>query len=311
VQKLRSTIRRKDTIGEANPLTGLLFCYDCGSKLFNKRKRGPIVHKDVRNGKTYLSKPPDTYHCAAYNKEINKFKNYCSAHHISTSAVREIILDVLKRTSAYVRENEQDFITQVRTFSSAKQAEIISGHDKKIARNEKRLVEINRLFKNLYEDKVKGVISKDIFLQMSADYESEKAVLNKENEALQLELTALKSNADNAGKFVDLVRKYTNFEELTNAMLNEFIDKIYVHEATWSEGINPATNRPLGERTQQVDVHLRYIGKFDIPNKRTPEKIEAEIKAEERRIRAANSKRNYMRRQYDKAKARMAEEAKA
>jgi hypothetical protein len=84
------------------------------------------------------------------------------------------------------------------------------------------------------------------------------------------------------GSFLALIRKYTRFEELTNAMLNEFVDKIVVHECVWSEGRHPVNNRPMGSRSQQVDVYLKHIGKFDIPDTRTAEEIEAERIAEEK-----------------------------
>jgi ribosomal protein L14E/L6E/L27E len=65
-------------------------------------------------------------------------------------------------------------------------------------------------------------------------------------------------------------------------MLNEFVDKVIVHEAVWSEGNTGVGGRPRGSRSQQVDVYLKYIGKFDVPETRSQEEIEAERIAEEK-----------------------------
>ena len=103
----------------------------------------------------------------------------------------------------------------------------------------------------------------------------EAQTIKVQNTKLQAELDDLTAENDNTEKFLSLIRKYTHFEELTSAMLNEFIDKIVVYEGEWSEGKH-ANGRPKGIRSQRVDVHLKYIGNFDVPDLRTAEEIEAE-----------------------------------
>ena len=145
------------------------------------------------------------------------------------------------------------------------------------------------------------MITGERFIQMSAGYEREQAELNVANAALRVELDTFSADSDKGEKFVELVRRYTNFETLTNAMLNEFIEKIYVHEGNWSEKNTKDENK--GTRRQRIDVYLRYIGKFDVPDTRTPEEIEAERIAEEKLIKERECKRRYMRRKYAEAKA--------
>jgi DNA invertase Pin-like site-specific DNA recombinase len=96
VQRLRETVRRPNNKGEANPLTGIVYCVDCGRKMYNKR-----------HGNS------DYYVCQTHKIGANKFAELCTPHHIKSSAVRELILDALRRTSGYIREHETEFIELV------------------------------------------------------------------------------------------------------------------------------------------------------------------------------------------------------
>ena len=274
VQKLRETPRRIDTLGEANPLTGLLWCADCGAKMYN--------HRRAHTQKPSYKKTTDAYHCSTYKLSNSKFSPQCTAHHISTSAVREIILDVIRKTAGYVRERENEFIAHVRESSAVKQGETARAYKKQIVKNERRLVEIERIYKSLYEDKALGKIDAETFHQMSEGYQQERVEIREKTETLQAELDAFHADSTRAEKFIEIVRRYTNFEALNPAMLNEFIDKVLVHEGEWSDGNTGEGGRPRGSRTQQVDVYLKYIGSFDVPDMRTPEQIEAERIAEEK-----------------------------
>jgi hypothetical protein len=308
-QKLTETKRRiNTTTGEANPLTGLMFCADCGAKMYNKRKGKQTERLDKRTGRYYKRNAADSYHCSACTLDRQRYKKTCTEHHITTSTVQQIILDILKRTSGYVREHEQEFIKQVRKFSADTQNKTVKSHKSKTAKNEKRLAEISRLFKSLYEDKVKGIISEEIFTEMSADYEQEQRELKAENAVVKSELDMLNADSENAEKFIELVRRHTNFETLTTPMINEFVDRINVHECVWSEGVNPETNRPWGERTQQVDVYLRYVGMFDVPVEKTADELELESMSREERklMKKRECNRLYMRRKYAEKRAERA-----
>ncbi len=275
VQKLRETPRRIDHLGEANPLTGLLYCADCDAKLYNHRKAHPEkpTHKKLT----------DVYCCSTYKLSNSMFNTKCSPHHISTEQARGIILAAIRATSGYVRSHEQEFIERVREASAIKQGETAKSYQKQIAKNERRIAEIDRIYKALYEDKALGKIDGAMFDEMSAGYLEEKAGLRAKINTLQSELDVWSADSVRADKFIEIVRRYTSFEELTPAMLNEYIDKVVVHEGQWSEGNTGEGGRPRGSRTQQVDVYLKYIGKFDVPELRSAEEIEAERIAEEKR----------------------------
>ena len=273
VQKLRETPRRIDTLGEANPLTGLLWCAGCGAKMYNHRK----AHGEKPN-----HKPTDVYHCSTYKLSNSKFNTQCTSHHISTAAIREIILTAIKTTSGYVREREQEFIEKVRESSAVKQGETAKTYKKQIAKNERRLAEINHIYKSLYEDKALGKIDENIFIKMAEDYQRERTELEAKTDTLQAELDDFNNDSVRADKFIEIVHRYTAFEELTTPMLHEFIDKVLIHEGEWSDGNTGVNGRPRGVRTQRVDVYLKYVGNFDVPDIRTPEQIEADFIAEEK-----------------------------
>jgi len=273
VQKLRETPRRPSQFGEANPLTGLLYCADCGAKMYN--------HRRARPQKPTQKKLTDLYCCSTYKLSNAKFNTRCSAHHINTDAVRAIILDVLQRTNGYVREHEQEFIERVRESSAIKHNETVKAHKKQITKNERRLSEIEKIYRSLYEDKALAKISEETFGQMTEGYDRERIELREKTEAMQAELDRFENDSTRTEKFTSLVRRYTNFEELTNAMLNELVEKVIVHEGEWSDGYGE-NGRPRGVRTQRVEVFLKYIGNFDVPDMRSPERIEAERIAEEK-----------------------------
>ena len=120
--KLRETPRRIDTLGEANPLTGLLFCAECGAKMYNHRK----AHTEKPTHK----KLADVYNCSTYKLSNAKFNTKCSPHHISTEAVRTINFEVIRSTCGYVRERGQGFADVIRETSAIRQGETAAEYQK-------------------------------------------------------------------------------------------------------------------------------------------------------------------------------------
>lgn len=273
-QRSRQTVKRTDTIGEANPLTGLIFCASCGSKLYNHRGKDKINH----------------FTCPGYTLGRQALKEtHCSAHYVSTELVREVLLHVIRSTTGYARQHEAEFVEKVRDMYSLRQGETAKTYTRQIIKNERRIADLDRLFTSLYEDKVGGAISADRFVQMSGGYEQEQATLKSQNETLQMELDTFKTDSMRAENFLALVQRYTQVEELTTAMIYEFVDKVIIHEAVWTE--QDENNRRKGARTQQIEVFLKYIGDFNAPDLRSPEEIEAERIAEEQ----LQAKRKYSR----------------
>ena len=300
-QRCRKTIKRTDTFGEANPLTGKMFCADCGAKMFNHRKAGgkPYQHW---NGRTYIRPPSDMYTCSTKVYAENRFSKACSQHGIRTKVVRELILDAIRAASAFAKTNEADFIRQVREASSLRQADAAKAQRRRMAKEQKRAGELDTLIKKLFEEHALGRLPDKRFDLLSADYEREQAELEQSIAALQAELDSFEADGARADRFIEIVSRYTDFTELTTPMINEFVDRVVVHEA----------DKSSGERQQQVDIYLNFIGKFDVPvPEPTPEELARE--AEEARIRAQRraTQRKYVQRKRAECRAAQAAQEEA
>ena len=245
VQELRKTVRRTDTVGEANPFTGLLYCADCGAKMYNHRGGAGRARnwKGELNGKRRPDR--DEYNCSTYNLSRQSYDKQCSQHYIRTEVVRKLVLETIKAVSDYVITNEEEFINRIYSSSRDKQKESIRSLKRKIAQD---TIEISM--------------------------ENAKAEIEK-----------YESDTVRADKFIELVKRYTDFSELTTPMLNEFVEKILVHEADYSSG----------ERVQEVEIYLNFIGKFELPVKEpTAEEIAEHEKLKVRRAKKAEYNRRYM-----------------
>ena len=257
VQTLRKTIRRTDSIGKANPLTGLMFCADCGAKMYNHR--GKAGNARDWAGRPNGKKRPDRdeYNCSRYDLGNQHYDKYCTTHLIRTAVVNELLLEAIKGVCDYALSSEAEFMAQVCSASEARQEKAARAIRQRKQRNEKRTDELTRLIRKLYEDNVSGRLSDTIFEQMLSDFEAELSDLTEIISQDQQELERISRETINAEKFLSLVRKYTDFSELTPAMINEFVEKILVHQAQ-GKGAS---------RIQEIEIFFNFVGKVDIPHK--------------------------------------------
>lgn len=136
-QRCRRTIRRiPKQAREPNRLTGLLFCKDCGAKLYNE-----VVEAGGRH------RPKDNYTCASYRKHTTD----CTAHYIRTAVVEELILTALQEVNAFVKDNEAEFLRLVTETSTAQQEQAAKTNRKRLNDNQKRITELDRLIRQIYE----------------------------------------------------------------------------------------------------------------------------------------------------------------
>ena len=258
-QKLRKTPKRIDTLGEANPLTGLLYCADCGEKMYNHRSKGGTENNPY---------PSDFFDCSAYTLAHQKRTSACFGHYISTKALRTLILDTIRTVSTFAISNQEAFMEKVRSASQLRQAEAAKDAKRKLSKDKKRITELDTIIKKLYESFAVGRITDERFDSLLADYEAEQKALQASVTEAEERLSAFAEDTARVEQFLELARKYTDFSELTTPMINEFIEKILVH----------APERIDGERVQEVEIHLRFIGQFELP---APELTEEEIKRQE------------------------------
>ena len=297
-QKLRQNVRKADPMGEPNVLTGKIYCADCGAPMYNHRQRKGrerIYYTAKGEKRTSYSNPADCYECSTYNLAYQKYDRHCTCHHISTKALKSIILKTIQETCHYVSLNEQEFVYSLQEESAMKDIAVSETVKNRIERNQKRVHELDMLIRKIYEDNVIGRLPDRLFQSMLTDYENEQNELNKIIETDTADMQRIIGGQNNVERFLKLVKKYENITELTPAMINEFIDKILVHE-------------PQGkgaDRTTEVEIYLNYVGQFQVPVEQheptEEERIAAEKEADRLR-RKRESNRKYMKKIREKSK---------
>ena len=257
--------KRTDTLGVANPLTGLLYCADCGQRLYNHR-RGPQNAQGVFQS--------DSYNCSTYMLSRKREAMECSSHHVSTKALRALILKTIQTVSRYALSNEMEFARKVREASALQQAQEVKEAKARIRKAQKRCKELDVLIQKLYESYALNKITEKRFDDFLAAYEQEQAELKTVLETDTGELQAYEADSDHIASFLKLARKYRDTAELTTPMIYAYIEKIIVHAP---EKIN-------GERHMQLDIYLKFIGNFQVPQAApTAEEIVAEEKRRQQR----------------------------
>ena len=274
VQRVRGNARRyPDGFGEAYPLTGLMYCADCGGKMY--------VHR------TYNGKRVPQYTCGQYGKY--PIGSLCpTQHRIKAEAVLTLIADMLRTIAEYSRNDRAEFIRTVQETQAAQQTADISKKRKRLAAGQKRAGELERLICKIYEDNALGKLPDARYEALDAQYAKEQDALNAEITELEKAVTGYEQSRKSAEKFIALIDKYENFDTLTNIMLNEFVEKILVHERA---------RKGSQDTTQEVEIYFNFVGRYIPPALQpvplTPEEQEELRKKEERKDRLHQ---NYLRR---------------
>ena len=274
VQRVRGNARRyPDGFGEAYPLTGLMYCADCGGKMY--------VHR------TYNGKRVPQYTCGQYGKY--PIGSLCpTQHRIKAEAVLTLIADMLRTIAEYSRNDRAEFIRTVQETQAAQQTADISKKRKRLAAAQKRAGELERLICKIYEDNALGKLPDARYEALDAQYAKEQDALNAEITELERAVTGYEQSRKSAEKFIALIDKYENFDTLTNTMLNEFVEKILVHERA---------RKGSQDTTQEVEIYFNFVGRYIPPALQpvplTPEEQEELRKKEERKDRLHQ---NYLRR---------------
>lgn len=236
VRLARQTRRRPTKMGEMGMFSGMMFCADCGSIMYQCRATG-------------FRREQEYYLCAGYRKS----RDICgSTHSIRTVILEELILQNLCKVVSYAREQEDQFVKMVMDMDEKERSKGLAKKKKLLTDAEKRISELDRIFKHLYEDNITGKLTDERFKKLSADYKAEQAALQTQANSLREEIQEEESKCANVERFLSIVRKYTEIPELTPHILHEFVEKIVVHAAT---DPHSKTNRK-----QEVDIYYKGIG---------------------------------------------------
>ena len=244
VQELRKQRKRPNRYDEVGLFSGILFCADCGSVMYQQR-----YQTDKRK--------QDCYICGSYKKRTAD----CTAHFIRTDLLTAGVLSNLRKVTSYAAKHEARFMKLLIEQNEDGDRRRNAAKKKELETAEKRISELSAIFKRLYEDSVTGRISDERFTELSADYEAEQKELKERAARLREELSKAQEATENAEKFMNVVRRHTTIEELSPTLLREFVEKIVVHESVALDG-----KRRGKLRRQEIEIYYSFVGKVELPD---------------------------------------------
>lgn len=237
-KQLRNNRKKRAKSGKKSIFSGLLFCYDCGKKMYFQ---SPVV--DLRN--------KDHYRCSSYKHDTSA----CTSHYISDDVLQSIVLENIQRVIFYMKDYEDLFIQEQLAKSTQDELKQISKNKKELEKAKNRVIEIDNLFMHIYEDNVSGKISDDRFRNLSFNYDKEQQELKIRIEQLSKDIENTEKKDTDITQFISNVNKYTEITKLSPEILNELIEKIIIHQ---QEKIN-------GKKVQEIDIYYRGVGIISFP----------------------------------------------
>ena len=253
-RKVREGKRRRTNMGDVDKYSGLLYCADCGSKLYFVR--GTTIKREAYN-----------FICSRYRKHMGH--ELCTPHTIREMALDEIVLEEIRSVTYYARANTAQFVDFIQKKSSAESRRELNAKTAELGRLEKRNGDLNALFKRLYEDHVLGKVTNEQFRMLSEGYNEEQRTIQEEIPKLRKAIEDLKASATNVERFLEIVRKYTDIKELTPEILRTFISKIVIHERS---------RKHAKDAEQDIDIYFAHIGnlnRFSFDRQIPPDEITA------------------------------------
>ena len=233
VQQIRQQRHRQTKTGKSSMFSGLVFCADCGAKMYYCTS----VKFDKRR---------DFFVCSTHRHR----KDQCSAHYIRSVVLEDIVLRHIQMVISYAANHEAHFRAVMGQKLKLASDEAIRVSKKKLAKAEKRLNELDRIFMRLYEDRVNGTISDERFAFMSKSYEDEQTKLKQEVDALAKEIAQQEQATDDVDRFIAQAHKYVGLEELTPYALHELVKAIYIE----------APDESSGKRRQNIHISYDFVG---------------------------------------------------
>ena len=236
-QKRIETRHRPTKVETIDIFSGLLFCGECGYKMYLQQGAGTLERKHA-------------YTCGKYRNRI-RTGEVCTTHYIRKSVLQELVLADLQRVLSYVRNNEQDFIETANEYNAKATQKALTQQRKELEKAQARMGELNLLFRKLYEDNALGKLSDEQFAFLTSGYDDEKKMLTHKIAELSTVIDTATERSTDVKRFVALVRKYTEINELTYENVHELIDRILIHE------LDKETN------TRKIEILYSFVGRVE------------------------------------------------
>jgi len=237
-QELRNNRKKPTRSGKKSIFSGLLFCNDCGKKMYFQ---SPVIDLNAK----------DHYRCSSYKNNTS----LCTSHWITDEVLQVLVLENIQKVVSYMKNFEDLFIKEQLAKSTQDELKQISKNKKELEQAKKRIIEIDNLFMHIYEDNISGKLTDERFRNLSFNYDKEQQELKIKIEQLSKEIDNTEKKTTDLTQFISNVKKYTEITELTPEILNELIEKILIHQ----------TEKVDGKKVQEIDIYYRGVGIISFP----------------------------------------------
>lgn len=236
-QKRIATRHRPTKAAEIDIFSGLLFCAGCRHKMYYQQG----VNIEPRKF---------SYSCGAWRNRA-RTGSECTSHYIRKNVLLDLVLEDMRRVLRYVKEHEQDFICKATEYGDMEARKALAQQQKELFKAQARMTELDTLFRKLYEDNALGRLTDERFVSLTSGYEDEKKSLAARIDELQQQIATVTERKRDISRFIQIVGKYSDIQELTYENVHEFIDRILIHE------LDRETN------TRKIEIHYSFVGQVD------------------------------------------------